>query len=199
MNTSTKPKIKIHIKPILIIGLLTAFDQLTKFIITSSFELYESKPAIKNFLSFTYIQNRGMAWGMLQGKRVIFVALTIVILLLCFAIYSNIADKSKYRILRANMIILIAGALGNMLDRIKLGYVIDFFEVKFIEFPVFNVADIYVVVSMIMIFILIMFKYSNEEFDEILGISKKVPDIKTEKDFDEDVEESSEETQEIEE
>ncbi len=199
MNTSTKPKIKIHIIPILIIGLLTAFDQLTKFIITSSFELYESKPAIKNFLSFTYIQNRGMAWGMLQGKRVIFVALTIVILLLCFAIYSNIADKSKYRILRANMIILIAGALGNMLDRIKLGYVIDFFEVKFIEFPVFNVADIYVVVSMIMIFILIMFKYSNEEFDEILGISKKVPDIKTEKDFDEDVEESSEETQEIEE
>ena len=199
MNTSTKPKIKIHIIPILIIGLLTAFDQLTKFIITSSFELYESKPAIKNFLSFTYIQNRGMAWGMLQGKRVIFVALTIVILLLCFAIYSNIADKSKYRILRANMIILIAGALGNMLDRIKLGYVIDFFEVKFIEFPVFNVADIYVVVSMIMIFILIMFKYSNEEFDEILGISKKVPDIKTEKDFDEDVEESSEEIQEIEE
>ncbi len=199
MNTSTKPKIKIHIIPILIIGLLTAFDQLTKFIITSSFELYESKPVIKNFLSFTYIQNRGMAWGMLQGKRIIFVILTIIILLLCFAIYANIAEKTKYRILRANMIILIAGALGNMLDRIKLGYVIDFFEVKFIEFPVFNVADIYVVVSMIMIFILIMFKYSNEEFDEILGISKKVPDIKAEKDFDEDVEESSEETQEIEE
>ena len=167
-KTNSRKSIKIYIIPIIIIGLMTAFDQLTKFMITSSYELYESRTVIKNILSFTYIQNRGMAWGMLQGKRIIFVALTIIILFLCFAIYSNIADKAKYRLLRANMIILISGALGNMLDRIKLGYVIDFFEVKFIDFPVFNVADIYVVVSMIMIFILIMFKYSNEEFDEII-------------------------------
>jgi len=115
---------------------------------------------------------------------------------LCFAIYSNIAEKSKYRLLRANMIILISGALGNMLDRIKLGYVIDFFEVKFIDFPVFNVADIYVVVSMIIIFILIMFKYSNEEFDEIIGIVKKASDEEVE---DVSSEEMAEKADEIEE
>lgn len=195
-KTNSRKSIKIYIIPIIIIGLMTAFDQLTKFMITSSYELYESRPVIKNILSFTYIQNRGMAWGMLQGKRIIFVALTIIILFLCFGIYSNIADKAKYRLLRANMIILISGALGNMLDRIKLGYVIDFFEVKFIDFPVFNVADIYVVVSMIMIFILIMFKYSNEEFDEIIGIVKKASDEEVE---DVSSEEMAEKADEIEE
>lgn len=167
-----KKTIKIYTVPILIIGLLTALDQLTKFMITSSFELYESRPVIKNVLSFTYIQNRGVAWGMFQGKRVIFLILTAIILLLCFYIYSNIADNPKYGILKANMIILMSGALGNLIDRIKLGYVVDFFEAKFIDFPIFNVADIYVVVSMIMIFILIIFKYSNEEFDEIIGSKK---------------------------
>ncbi|MBE5945871.1 MAG: signal peptidase II [Lachnospiraceae bacterium] len=167
-----KKTIKIYTVPIIIIGLLTALDQLTKFMITSSFELYESRPVIKNVLSFTYIQNRGVAWGMFQGKRVIFLILTAIILLLCFYIYSNIANNPKYCILRANMIILMSGALGNMIDRIKLGYVVDFFEAKFIDFPIFNVADIYVVVSMIMIFILIIFKYSNEEFDEIIGSKK---------------------------
>lgn len=195
-KTNSRKSIKIYIIPIIIIGLLTAFDQLTKFMITSSYELYESRPVIKNILSFTYIQNRGMAWGMLQGKRIIFVILTIIILFLCFAIYSNIADKAKYRLLRANMIILISGALGNMLDRIKLGYVIDFFEVKFIDFPVFNVADIYVVVSMIIIFILIMFKYSNEEFDEIIGIVKKASDEEVEDVSSEEMDEKADEIEE---
>ncbi len=169
----TKKTFKIHIVPIIFIGLLTAIDQLTKFMVTSSFELYESRPVIRNILSFTYIQNRGVAWGMFQGKIPVFLILTAIILVLCFFIYSNLEGQDKYKILRANIVILVAGALGNMIDRVKLGFVVDFFEVKFIDFPVFNVADIYVVVSMIMIFILIMFKYSNEEFDEILGIKSK--------------------------
>lgn len=174
-----KKPIKINIIPILIIGFLTAFDQLTKFMITSSFELYESRTVVKKLLAFTYIQNRGVAWGMFQGKRIIFLIITAIILVLCFYIYSNIANKPKYRILRANMILLISGALGNMIDRIELGYVVDFFEFKFIDFPVFNVADIYVVISMIMIFILIMFKYSNDEFDEIIGCVKQLPDAES--------------------
>lgn len=174
-NTETKHSfhIRIYVLPILLIALLTAFDQLTKYMITSSFELYESKMVIQNILSFTYIRNTGVAWGMFQGKRIIFLVLTAVVLLFCFYIFANIAEQKKYRLLRIALIVLVSGAVGNMIDRIKLGYVVDFFCVEFIDFPIFNVADIFVVVSMIGIFLLIMFKYNNEEFDEILGIKKK--------------------------
>lgn len=165
--------IRIYILPILLIALLTAFDQLTKYMVTSSFALYESRVVIKNILSFTYIRNAGVAWGMFQGKRIVFLVLTAVVLLFCFYLYANIAEQKKYRLLRIALIVLVSGAVGNMIDRIKLGYVVDFFCLEFINFPIFNVADIFVVVSMIGIFLLIMFKYSNEEFDEILGIWKK--------------------------
>lgn len=184
-NTETKHSfhIRIYVLPILLIALLTAFDQLTKYMITSSFELYESKMVIQNILSFTYIRNTGVAWGMFQGKRIIFLVLTAVVLLFCFYIFVNIAEQKKYRLLRIALIVLVSGAVGNMIDRIKLGYVVDFFCVEFIDFPIFNVADIFVVVSMIGIFLLIMFKYNNEEFDEILGIKKKnTQDDKIEKD-----------------
>lgn len=165
--------IRIYILPILLIALLTAFDQLTKYMVTSSFKLYESRVVINHILSLSYIRNAGVAWGMFQGKRIIFLILTAVVLLFCFYIYANIAEQKKYRLLRIALIILVSGAVGNMIDRIKLGYVVDFFCLEFIDFPIFNVADIFVVVSMIGIFLLIMFKYNNEEFDEILGIGKK--------------------------
>lgn len=165
--------IRIFILPIIIIAFLTSFDQLTKYMITGSFELYDSKNIIPNILSFTYIRNTGVAWGMFKGKRIIFLILTAVTLLFCIYIYSNIHDNKKYRLLRISLIILISGALGNMIDRIKLGYVIDFFDVDFMDFPVFNVADIYVVISMIALFLLLMFKYDNDEFEEILGLKKK--------------------------
>ncbi len=176
-ESDTEEKERFHIRifflPIFLIALLTAFDQLTKYMVTRSFQLYESRVVIKDILSLTYIRNAGVAWGMFQGKRIVFLILTAVVLLFCFYLYTNIAEQKKYRLLRITMIVLVSGAVGNMIDRIKLGYVVDFFCLEFINFPIFNVADIFVVVSMIGIFVLIMFRYSNEEFDEIIGIRKK--------------------------
>lgn len=168
--------IKIYIVPILCIAILTAVDQLTKYIVTGSFVLYESRPAIKNILSFTYIRNSGVAWGLFAGNRILFLILTVLVLLLCFYVYTNIAGQKKYLPLRISLVVLVAGAVGNMIDRIKLGYVVDFLCLEFIDFPIFNVADILVTVSMISVFLLIMFKYDNDEFDEILKMRKKDAD-----------------------
>lgn len=170
MKQNSKFKIKIFILPIIIIGLLTALDQLTKFIITSKFSLYETKPVIKDVFAITYIQNTGVAWGMFKGKRIIFLILTFIALLFAFRIYYNVYNKKKYIPIRICLILLISGALGNMLDRIRLGYVVDFFSFELINFPVFNVADIMDVISIFLLFILLMFKYSNEEFDEIMKL-----------------------------
>lgn len=170
-------KTKIFILPILVIGLLTALDQLTKFIIISNFELYESKPVIENIFAITYVRNTGIAWGMFKGNRIIFLILTIIALLFSFRFYYNVYDKRKYIPIRICIVLLISGALGNMLDRIRLGYVVDFLSFELINFPVFNVADIMVVISIFLLFILIIFKYSSEEFDEIISLKSPAKDI----------------------
>lgn len=166
-------KIKIYLIPILAIGLLTAFDQLTKYIIVSKYALYESTPIINDVFHITYIQNRGVAWGMFQGKRPIFLIITAIVLVGVFFIYNNICDNKKYRFLSILLTILTSGAIGNMIDRVKQGFVVDFFDFKLINFPVFNVADIYVTVSMFFLLILVIFKYKNDDFDEIFKWGKK--------------------------
>ena len=85
-----KTQIKIYFFPIIVISLLTAFDQLTKFMITSKYELYESKDIIKDVFSLTYIRNEGIAWGMMEGKQILFVIISAIVLIGCFYIYSNI-------------------------------------------------------------------------------------------------------------
>ncbi len=174
MKQSSTFKIKIFILPIIIIGLLTALDQLTKFIITSKFKLGDSKPVIQDVFAITYIRNTGMSWGLFEGKRIIFIVLTFIALLFASRIYYNVYNKKKYLPIRICLVLLISGALGNMLDRIRLGYVVDFFYFELINFPVFNVADIMVVVSFFLLFFLLIFKYSNEEFDEITKLKISV-------------------------
>jgi len=170
MNNSTKKTFKIHFIPILIIGFLTAIDQFTKFVIVSSFELYQSKPVIKDIFSFTYIQNTGTAWGVLKGRRVMFIILAILILIMCFYVFNNIAKKKRFLPMYIATMLLAAGGIGNMIDRIKLGYVIDFLSFDLINFPVFNVADMYVVCGMVLVVVLVLFIYSDEELDLILGL-----------------------------
>lgn len=171
--------IKIMLIPIIIIALLTSLDQFTKFIIKSKFMLYESKEVIKNVFAITYIQNKGAAWGVMQGKRIFFLILTVFVILGCFWILYNIIGNRKYIMLTTCVIFLISGAVGNMIDRFKLGYVVDFFDFKLIDFPVFNVADIYVTVSMFLILFLMIFKYKEEDFDEIIGKKSNIEsDIK---------------------
>ncbi|MBE5952858.1 MAG: signal peptidase II [Lachnospiraceae bacterium] len=172
-ETTNNKKIRVFLLPAILISLLTALDQFTKYIVLSSFQLYESKPVIKGVFSFTYIQNRGMAWGMFQGKIPIFLIFTSIILLLCFRIMYNVVDIKRYRWVKYVLIFLVSGALGNLIDRVSLGYVIDFIHFELIDFPVFNVADIYVVLSMFTAIILLMFIYSNKEVDEILKLSFK--------------------------
>ena len=168
---NTKKKIKIYIIPILCIGLLVALDQITKFIVRTSFALYESHPLIKNVFHLTYIQNTGIAWGMFKNGRTIFLILTILVLLICACFYAKIPESKRFTPIRVCLVILVSGAIGNMIDRISLHYVVDFFDFRLIHFPVFNVADIYVVVSMIVLILLCAFYYHDHEIDALFSKS----------------------------
>ena len=164
---NTKQKIKIYIIPILCIGLLVAFDQVTKLMVRGSFALHESRPLIQNVFHLTYIQNTGIAWGMFKNGRIIFLILTIAILLVCACVYAKLPQSKRFMPLRICLVVLVSGAIGNMIDRIYLHYVVDFFDFRLINFPIFNVADIYVTVSMIVLILLCAFYYHDHEIDAL--------------------------------
>lgn len=156
---------------IFVIALLIGIDQAVKFLIDSTFRVGESHPLIKNVFHLTYVQNRGAAWGSFSGKIVFLLIVTFAILIGAIYVYVQLArrEDNKYMPLRISLIFLISGAIGNMIDRIFRRFVVDMFDFRLINFPVFNVADIYVTCSFIVIVILILFKYKDDEFGDMIG------------------------------
>lgn len=154
---------------------LTALDQVVKHIIDTDFAVGESRPLIQGIFSLTYVQNSGAAWGSLAGKRALLLAVTFVILCGAVYVYARLANEKEHRYapLRVSLVFLISGAIGNMIDRVTRGYVVDMFDFCLINFPVFNVADIFVTCSFIVIVILILFRYKDDEIENIIGLKKK--------------------------
>ena len=130
-------------------------DQLTKVIAAGNMSLFDSVPVIKNVFSITYIHNYGAAWGIFSNHRWIFIVITaIAIILLPILLYRY---RKLHFLFGFSLSLIIGGAIGNMIDRVFRGYVIDFLEFTFIEFPVFNVADICVTVGTVLMFIYVIF------------------------------------------
>lgn len=123
-------------------------------------------PIIEGVFELQYLENRGAAFGMLQNKQWFFLIITVVLLFFITKLYIGLPRTKRVLPLRISLIFITAGAIGNMIDRIRLNYVIDFLYFKLIDFPIFNVADIYVTVSTFFIAFLILFYYKETEFDE---------------------------------
>ena len=150
-----KKQIRIYIY---IIGLIL-IDQLSKVWALSALRGTEGIAVIPNVFELSYLENRGAAFGILQDHQIFFVLITVA------WIYRRIPQTKKYIPLRISYALIMAGAFGNLIDRVFRGYVVDFFYFKWIDFPVFNVADIYVTVTMILLLILILFFYKEEDLD----------------------------------
>lgn len=146
-------------------ALLVELDQITKIIARANLEgKSEGFSIIPGVLKLFYLENQGAAWGILNGKLNFFIVLTcFIVLVLVYIVIKMPADK-KYNYLFFTIIFLTSGAIGNFIDRIRLSYVRDFIYFELIDFPVFNVADIYVTLSVIALIILIFFVYKDEDF-----------------------------------
>ena len=117
-------------------------DQITKIMIQTSMNVKDSIEIIKGFFSITYVQNTGAAWSIMEGKMWFFYIVTVVALVVMFYAFKDTKEKQWW--LRMAIILLVAGTLGNFIDRLSLQYVRDFldFIIFGYDFPVFNVADI---------------------------------------------------------
>lgn len=126
---------------------LTVLDQLTKWL--AVIHLKDQEPFVlwKGVFKLEYLENRGAAFGIMQDRQILFAVGAVVIVCLIGFIYGRMPHTSRYYLLRICAVMICAGAIGNMIDRLRLNYVVDFFYFELINFPIFNVADCYVVVA----------------------------------------------------
>lgn len=143
--------------------LLTALDQWTKYL--AVLHLKGQSPIVlwDGAFELYYLENRGAAFGILQGQKAVFLICTAVVLVLIAFYYNRLPGGRRYTLMRVVAVLLAAGALGNLIDRMRYSYVVDFLYFKLIDFPVFNVADCYVTVGAVLLAVLILFVYKEEE------------------------------------
>lgn len=149
---------------LVIILAVIILDQITKYLAIGLKK--GSIKLIDSFLSLVYVENRGAAFGILQGKKIILVFFTfLIIMAMCYYLYKG--QKSMATISKLSISLIIGGAIGNLIDRVFRHFVIDFISVTFqngYEFPVFNVADIAVVCGT---FLLIIAFMKTNDFEEL--------------------------------
>lgn len=147
------------ILPFFISFVFVVLDQLVKLLCVLKLKPINTKCIIDNFFYLTYVENRGAAFGMLKGARWIFVIIAIIATTLGIYYYNKLKNEKFVSLYRVSIILILSGAIGNMIDRVFRGYVVDMFHFIFWgkDFAVFNIADIYVCVGTFFLALAIIF------------------------------------------
>lgn len=130
-------------------------DQLSKYIVVRNIELYETVPFIKGFMSFYHTRNTGAAFSMFSDKRWVFMVFSFISMGLI--VYMLIKEYRRHPLMNVSLAMVLGGGVGNMIDRIRLGYVVDFFHTDFVNFAVFNVADCFITVGAVLLGVYVVF------------------------------------------
>lgn len=149
---------------ILITLLLVAVDQVTKYFASAYLAGTSGIKIIPGVFELFYLENRGAAFGMFANQQWFFILIAIFMVIAAAYIYLRLPASRHYGILRFVCILIAAGAVGNMVDRMLHRYVIDFLYFSLIDFPVFNVADCYVCIGAVLGVILLFTLYRNDDF-----------------------------------
>lgn len=147
--------------------LLILLDQVTKLLALQNLKGQNPVTLIPDVFQLLYVENRGAAFGILQNRQWVFLIITVIVLAALVWALPKIPQERHFLPLTLCLCFIGAGAVGNMIDRIFRGYVVDFFYFKLIDFPVFNVSDIYVTTAAVILIVLIVFLYKEEDFDRI--------------------------------
>lgn len=140
----------------LFVAVIVAADQISKILTVRNIPLYQDVPALEGIFHLTYVQNTGAAWSMLSGMRWLFVGLFLVLTaLVLWEYFKKPMPFSKFE--RWCIAAVYAGGLGNVIDRVRLGYVVDMIELDFMDFPVFNVADCFITCGCVALMVSLIF------------------------------------------
>ena len=139
----------------LIAAIAVILDQVTKWLAVEFLTKVETVPLIQNVLHLTYLENTGAAFGILKNNRWVFLIISTVAIIALLAYIAKFPPKSK--LLGVGLSFIVGGGIGNMIDRVLLGYVVDFIDFRLINFAVFNVADSFVCVGAVLVLIYVFF------------------------------------------
>ncbi len=143
---------------------LVACDQITKYLAVIKLKDQPAFNIIDGVLEFNYLENRGAAFGMLQNQKFFFVFVAVIFLGVIIYVLIKTPENKKYNSLHILLTMIAGGAIGNMIDRLRLDYVVDFIYFVLINFPIFNVADIYVTLATVILVIQVLFIYKDNDF-----------------------------------
>lgn len=163
---------KAKIKYLIVAILIIVADQISKAWIVANLKGRENIIWIKNIFELEYLENRGAAFSSFYGMQFFLIVITIIIIAFAVFEFMRIPSGKRYIWLNIAFSFLIAGAVGNLIDRIKQGFVVDFFYFVPINFPRFNVADIFITISVPILFILLFFVYKDDETEFLFSFKK---------------------------
>ncbi len=166
-------RIKDYIVAIACVAAGIFVDQFSKALVVSHLKDQAPVVLIDHVLELKYLENSGAAFGLFQNRQVIFLVFSLVITAVVIWFYYRLPMDKKFFPLRIVSVLLVAGAIGNCIDRIRTGYVVDFIYFKLIDFPIFNVADIFVTVAVFALIILLIFYYKEEDLDQVFQSRKR--------------------------
>lgn len=145
-----------------IIGIVFILDRISKILANKYLSVIDTKPLIHNILNLTYSENTGAAFSILRDKTSFLAVFSAIVLIGLIVFLIKSIKKREGTMLLLSLSMLIGGAAGNMYDRIVNGYVIDYFEVKFINFAIFNVADVFIVIGTFLLAIFILLEEKDK-------------------------------------
>ena len=144
--------------PLVIVALI-ALDQWVKFEIVKNIQLGEVKPFIPKILSLTYLRNTGAAFSILENQQWLFAVITLVVIGAAIWYLSKHIKDSVW--LLSALSLIIAGGIGNFIDRMRQGFVVDMFQLDFINFAIFNVADSYLTIGVLVLIVMMLKEEGN--------------------------------------
>ncbi|MBP5331067.1 MAG: signal peptidase II [Lachnospiraceae bacterium] len=161
-------KTVVHLIALLSFIVLTAIDQISKIIIIDKIPVTGDISVIDKVLKIVYVKNTGAAWGLFKnGTLVLSIFSSLVLCVIIFIYFRLNWDIKKQRSLMVLCVFIASGAVGNLIDRILRQFVVDFIYIELIDFPVFNIADCYITVSMFVLAALLIFYYKEEDLETI--------------------------------
>jgi len=173
-----RKKVILVIIDFLLTAILIAADQATKYFAVHRLKGQAPYPVVDGVFELHYLENRGAAFGMLQNQKVLFILIAMIILAVIVYVLFKTPYQKMYTKLHITLVLIAGGAIGNLIDRLRYDYVVDFLYFSLINFPIFNVADIYVTLSSIYLVILLLFVYKESDLEFLTFRTKKFRDIK---------------------
>ena len=169
MNSNRKQTTKSYLYALPFFLVAVFLDQYSKWLAIEYLKEIRNFPIIEGVFSLHYLENKGAVFGIFYGWQTFLITLSILISIVIIYFYSLIPHTKRHRWLRIATVLIISGAVGNLIDRIRLGFVVDFFFFELINFPVFNIADSYVVIACILFLFVALFYYQEEELEFIFS------------------------------